>query len=206
MESGKPAERAHRPNLNSPDMLTLKGHEHVRVDTRFVKLVVPNLSLLFPSSPPPRELPDQTRYAPDAVSLQAFRNSRTYPRHCYSILFSGFHTHRHIDELVVHELQSITMHPAPCFNHKWLYPRPILTSFARLCISSCSSGYRARMMRPRHATRRRTAYLLAVYVLVCGLVSDCCPPLLLTVSTSCDVLLLSYEQHGDAGVSQELSR
>ena len=145
-------------------MLTLKGHQHVRVNTRFVKLVVPSrhrvpkLSLLFPSSPPPRELPDQTRHTPDVVSLQAFRNSRIYPRHCYSILFSGFHTHRRIDELVVHELQSITMHPAPCLNHEWLQPRPILTSFARLCISTCSSGYRARMMRPRHVTRRRTGH------------------------------------------------
>ena len=98
---------------------------YVRVNTRIVKLVVvpsrhrvPKLSLLFPSSPPPRELPDQTRHTPDVVSLQAFRNSRIlYPRHCYSILFSGFHTHRRIDELVVHELQSITMHPAPCLNH-----------------------------------------------------------------------------------------
>ena len=119
---------------------------------------VPKLSLLFPSSPPPRELPDQTRHTPDVVSLQAFRNSRIYPRHCYSILFSGFHTHRRIDELVVHELQSITMHPAPCLNHEWLQPRPILTSFARLCISTCSSGYRARMMRPRHVARRRTGH------------------------------------------------
>ena len=74
-------------------MLTLKGHQHVRVNTRFVKLVVvpsrhrvPKLSLLFPSSPPPRELPDQTRHTPDVVSLQAFRNSRIYSRHCYSIL------------------------------------------------------------------------------------------------------------------------
>ena len=154
--------RAHRPNLNSPDMLTLKGHQRVRVNTRFVKLVVPSrhrvskLSLLFPCSPPPRELPDQTRHTPDVVSLQVFRNSRIYSRHCYSILFSGFHTHRRIDELVVHELQSITMHPAPCLNHEWLQRRPILTSFARLCISTCSSGYRARMMRPRHVTRRRT--------------------------------------------------
>ena len=81
-----------------------------------------------------------------------------YPRHCYSILFSGFHSHRRIDELVVHELQSITMHPAPCLNHEWLQPRPILTSFARLCISTCSSGYRARMMRPRYVTRRRTGH------------------------------------------------
>ena len=58
----------------------------------------------------------------------------------------------------MHELQSITMHPAPCLNHEWLQPRPILTSFARLCISTCSSGYRARMMRPRHVTRRRTGH------------------------------------------------
>ena len=50
------------------------------------------------------------------------------------------------------------MHPAPCLNHEWLQPRPILTSFARLCISTCSSGYRARMMRPRHVTRRRTGH------------------------------------------------
>ena len=96
MESGKSADSQREPtaqNLNSPDMLLiLKGHQiiqyntihqHVRVDTRFVKLVVvpsrhrvPKLSLLFPSLPPPRELPDQTRHTSDVVSLQAFRNSR----------------------------------------------------------------------------------------------------------------------------------
>ena len=86
MESGKSADSQREPtaqNLNSPDMLLiLKRHQHVRVDTRFVKLVVPSrhrvpkLSLLFPSSPPPRELPDQTRHTSDVVSLQAFRNSR----------------------------------------------------------------------------------------------------------------------------------
>ena len=144
--------RAHCPNLNSPDMLTLKGHQHVRVNTRFVKLVVPSrhrvpkLSLLFPSSPPPRELPDQTRHTPDVVSLQAFRNSRIYPRHCYSILFSGFHTHRRIDELVVHELQYTCGH-STSKNVETKY------CYFRCTPSSCSITVRHRVVGEGHFLR-----------------------------------------------------
>ena len=47
-------------------MLTLKGHQHVHVDARFDTLVVPSrhwmpkLSRLFPSTPSPRDPPNQT--------------------------------------------------------------------------------------------------------------------------------------------------
>ena len=82
---------------------------------RFVKPMptghgMPELSRPFSSTPSPLELPDQTRHV---VPRQAFCSPRMCPHHCCSISFSDFHAHRCIDELVVHELQHVTMHPSP---------------------------------------------------------------------------------------------
>ena len=76
-----------------------------------------------------------------AIHLMWCRSKHSaIPRHCYSTLFSGFHTHRRIDELVVHELQSITMHPAPCLNHERLQPRPIRTYVRTYVFCTVNNG------------------------------------------------------------------
>ena len=51
----------------------------------------------------------KTCHTSDVVPLQVFRDSRTYSLHCCSILFSGFHAHRCIDEFVVLSVSRCTL-------------------------------------------------------------------------------------------------
>ena len=145
-------------------MLTLKRHQHARVNIRFVKLAVPSrhrvpkLSLLFPSLPPPRELPDQTRHTPDVVSLQAFRNSRII--RAIAILFfalastpTGALTSLSCTNCRV---SRCTLPPVSITNGCHLVP--YLRRLHACAYPPAASGYRARMMRPRHVTGRRTGH------------------------------------------------